>query len=31
MIDESQLLFLQASSGTLNTPDVVKDMWETLH
>ncbi len=26
MIDESQLLFLQAASGTLSLPDVVKDM-----
>ena len=30
MIDESQLLFMQAASGTLGTPAEVKLMWETL-
>ena len=30
MIDESQLLFLQAASGTLTTRDAVKEMRETL-
>jgi len=30
MVDESQLLFLHAASGTLSTKDAIKDMWETL-